>query len=115
MPQTITTGYMALCEAAEREIEKRQAPFIVREGCWSFGSIPKARTTNRYLPKTRSLFFLRRWLAFGSCRADCAAHGPHASRAYPGRIKCLEKGGRAHRNSPGEIEVTTIRDTFRSH
>src|SRR5262249_13578693 len=117
MPQTITTGYKALCEAAEREIESLpieqavklanrddivlvdlrdirelqrdgQVPgaFHCPRGMLEFWIDPQSPYHKPIFAQDKKFVFLRRWFAFGSCRADCAAHGPQTSRAYPGRI-----------------------------
>ena len=121
MPQTISTGYKAFCEAAEREIETLPVEEAVKLAGRDDTVLVDVRDIRELERSTKPVsqahicpgqevrVFLCWRFALCSCRADCAAHGPQARCTYPGWIQRLEKDRRADRIGASEDEVIAIR------
>ena len=130
MPQTITTGYKALCEAAEREIETLSTEEAIKlagrddtvlvdirdiRELQREGRVPGALHCPRGMlefwidpqsPYHKPVFAQDKKYVFfcaGGLRSALAAqtaqsHGAEAGRAYQGRLRRLEEGGRPGRD-----------------
>ena len=134
MPQTISTGFRALVEAAEREIETlpvetaiaqhgrdditfvdlRDIRELEREGRIPSAFHCHARILDRpRKPLSQARFcrrqeirvLLRRWLAFRAGCANGATHGPSSGRAHRRRIRRLARSRRAGRSTATENKV----------